>query len=214
MPNKSKVTPIPEADAPSVGSEEVKVTEPQVVTSAEVAEPNEAFFGTLLIGCLVISLLSATGYFAYSGYRYLKSIKAEEAIPSIGELPTVETQKEVAAESTPTTEEKVTPEVTETKKETIDKKLIELKVLNGGTAKGVAGTYVEKLKKDGFTKTVVGNSFGSYTGATLYYAKGQEANLAALKEVVMKDYPAVIEKPAVSGDKDTTAAPIVLILGR
>ena len=205
---------MPESDTSLEKADEVQPITPEPKVSMEVTEPNEAFFGTLLIGCLVISLLSATGYFTYAGYRYLKSMKAEEAIPSIAQLPSVETPKEPVMESAPSTEEKAVPAPTEEKKESVDKKLIELKVLNGGAAKGVAGAYVEKLKKEGFTKTVVGNSFGNYTGATLYYAKGQEANLAAVKESVTKDYPSLSEKPAIAGDKDTTAAPLVLILGR
>ncbi|MFA9262622.1 MAG: LytR C-terminal domain-containing protein [Undibacterium sp.] len=211
MPAKKS---IPEAVVPDLiqekKGEEVSQSTPAATT--EIAEPNEAFFGTLLIGCLALSLIAASGYFAFSGYRYLKSLKAEESIPSIAQLPVVETEKSVMTE---VVEEKgETKPNPETKTQTVDKKTVAVKVLNGGAAKGVAGAYVEKLKKDGFTKATVGNSFGNYIGAVMYYAKGQETSVAVLKEMISKDYPALLTKEAESGNKDTTAAPIVLILGR
>ena len=175
-----------------------------------IKDPNEAFFGILLLCCITLSFLAVAGYFGFTGYRYFMSIKHERTIPSIESLPVVE---EIASPKEDTkalsAETEVAPD-----KAVIDKKTLDIKVLNGGVATGVAGTYAEKLKTAGFTKMAIGNSFGSYTGATLYFAKDQEAQRDLLKEVIIKDYPALIVKEAVSGDKDATAAPLVLILGR
>ncbi len=211
MPDKDKKSP-----EETISSTEMKEKAIDPVATApeaarEVAEPNEAFFGTVLIGCLALSLIAAAGYFGFSGYRYFKAMNDEQAAPSIAVLPVVEkkeTPVEAAAEEKKETETP-TPETL-----AADKKTLEVKVLNGGAAKGVAGAYAEKLKKEGFTKTAVGNTFGSYTGAALYYAKGQESGLAALKETVIKDYPKLITKEAEAGNKDTTAAPLTLILGQ
>jgi|GEM_PF-770601 len=201
---------------PEVVPEETDTNPPSVAVKPviEVKEPNEAFFGSLLLSCLVISLLATTGYFGYSGYRYFKAMKAEQSIPSIAALPTAEAlaQTEGAPEEVPKEEDSEKPVVAEMKGP--EKSTLAVKVLNGGAVKGVAGVYVEKLKKDGFTKTLVGNSFGSYTGVTLYYAKDQESGMAVFKEAVLKDYPKLVMKPAEAGNKDTTAAPLTLILGQ
>ncbi len=191
------------ANRPAIAPETIK----------EAAEPNEAFFGTVLIGCLALSLIAAVGYFGFSGYRYFKAVKNEKAVPSIAALPVLE-KKDESSESAERGEGEKETEKLAAEVAAVDKKTLEVKVLNGGAAKGVAGTYAEKLKKEGFVKTTVGNTFGSYTGAVIYYAQGQEAGLAALKEVVLKDYPKLTAKEAESGNKDTTAAALTLILGR
>lgn len=178
-------------------------------------EPNEAFFGSLLLFCLALSLLAATGYFGIAGYRYFRETQAEQSILSIESLPKPEvadTPKE--GEKPPA--EKMTMEnpASSEKAPAIDKKTLSLKVLNGGSAKGVAGAYGEKLKQAGFAKTVVGNSVGDYTGQTLYYAKNQAAAADAIREEVLKAYPKLVVKEAATADKDASAAPFVLILGR
>ncbi len=212
-----------EKSVPEAASTEDSIVAEPVATGTPVdsekgrAEPNEAFFGSLLLFCLALSLLSATGYFGFAGYRYYKQVQAEKAIPSIDALPRVETA-ETVGETAPVTAEEKSSETpassTEEKLPPVDKKTLSLKVLNGGAAKGIAGTYAEKLKAAGFTKTVVGNAFGDYTGQTLYYAKGQSAGADAIKGEVVKTYPALTVKEAPSGDKDATAATYVLIIGR
>ncbi|MFZ1627162.1 MAG: LytR C-terminal domain-containing protein [Candidatus Moraniibacteriota bacterium] len=184
-------------------------------TTKGTGEPNEALFGSLLIFCLALSLIAATGYFGLAGYRYFKQSQAEKAIPSIDALPKPEVP--VAMEETekePAEKEPVEKPVSVDKLVVIDKKTLSIKVLNGGSAKGVAGTYGEKLKQIGFTKTVIGNAFGDYAGQTLYYTKGQESGSNVIKEEVVKTYPALIVKEAPAGNKDAAAATFVLILGR
>lgn len=183
----------------------------KVVTS----EPKEVFFGGVLIFCLALSLIAATGYFGLAGYRYFKQVQAEKAIPSIEALPkveVVETAPETNPESSASAESE--PVAAPEKLSAIDKGKLSVKVLNGGSAKGVAGTYAEKLKQAGFTKTAVGNAFGDYAGQTLYFAKGQEAGLDVLKTEIMKTYSALVVKETPAGDKDAAAATYVLILGR
>lgn len=204
-----------------VSTEDPVIAEPIAVGTPPEAEkgrsePNEAFFGSLLLFCLALSLLSATGYFGFAGYRYFKQVQAEKAIPSIDALPKAEVAA-VVPESTPNSSAKPETPSTEPAEKpatTVDKKTLVLKVLNGGAAKGVAGTYGEKLKTAGFAKTVVGNAFGDYTGQTLYYAKGQSAGADVIKEEVLKTYPALVVKEATASDKDAAAATYVLILGR
>lgn len=207
-----KVTPSTE--------EVVSATENAPVQTEEVrvekgrAEPNEAFFGSLLLFCLALSLLSATGYFGFAGYRYFKQVQKEKAIPSIDALPKAEVTAVVpeapsAAAETAKSEPQASAEAV-----TVDKKKLVVKVLNGGAAKGVAGSYGEKLKATGFTQTTVGNSIGDYTGQVLYYAKDETVGANVIKAEVTKTYPKLVVKEAPVGDKDAAAATYVLILGR
>jgi hypothetical protein len=205
MPVVSEAEPVIASDQP----------EAEKVAEKGRAEPNEAFFGSLLLFCLVLSLISATGYFGFSGYRYFKQVQAEKAIPSIDALPKAEVAE--SAPEAPASAEKeiaVTPDPSSEAVVAVDKKTLSIKVLNGGAAKGVAGTYAEKLKTAGFSKTVVGNAFGDYAGQTLYYAKGQSAGADVIKAEVAKTYSALSLKEAPAGDKDAGAATYVLILGR
>lgn len=183
---------------------------PSVLAKPSVKEPNEAFFGSLLILSIILSLVATIGYFGVAGYRYFMAAAREQAIPSIDGLPAESKSEQVASSEA----DRPNSAIVETGSAAVDKKSIEIKVLNGGTAKGVAGTYAEKLKGLGFAKATTGNSFGSYAGATLFFTKGQEASRDLLKETILKDYPALVLKEAVAGDKDMTTAPLVLILGR
>lgn len=180
------------------------------------AEPNEAFFGSLLLFCLALSFLSATGYFGFAGYRYFKQIQAEKAIPSIEALPKTEVSQTPPEVAVPAAQETIptAPTAVAEQPAVVDKKTLSIKVLNGGAAKGVAGTYTEKLKSAGFSKTVVGNAFGDYTGQVLYYSKGQLTEAEVIKAEVVKTYPALALKESPIGDKDALAATYVIILGR
>jgi hypothetical protein len=183
---------------------------------SDESEPKEAFLGGLLLFCLVLSIIAATGFFGFAGYRYFKGIQAEKSIPSIDSLLWFEVAG-VSSEVVSPVSENTAAKADESKEKpavTVDKQALTIKVLNGGSAKGVAGTYAERLKTAGFTKTTVGNSFGNYTGQTLYHAKGQEAAAQVLKTEVVKTYPNLIVKEAPVADKDAAAATFVLILGR
>ncbi|MFZ1654806.1 MAG: LytR C-terminal domain-containing protein [Candidatus Moraniibacteriota bacterium] len=216
-PTKKLEEPEAAPETPSAPlTDEVAPPEKSADSVAEMVskkEPNEAFFGSILLFCLVLSLIAATGYFGYAGYRYYKQTQAERAIPSIESLPRAEMPAVTEDKKSESTEKPVAQVPTEPSS-AVDKKTLVIKVLNGGSAKGVAGTYAEKLKAAGFTKTTVGNSFANYAGQTLFYAKGQESGSKALKDEIMKAYPALITKEAPAGDKDAAAATFVLILGR
>ncbi|MGB3072766.1 MAG: LytR C-terminal domain-containing protein [Candidatus Moraniibacteriota bacterium] len=215
-PKETKVTQGTSASAIPSSGEELTAAPASVPDAPTVGkasqEPNEAFLGSLLLFCLVLSLIAATGYFGFAGYRYFKQTRAEQAIPSIDSLPRPEVPVAIA-EPKGEVKPSEAPAATE-QTSTVDKKTLVVKVLNGGSAKGVAGAYAEKLKAAGFAKTTIGNSFGSYTGQTLYYAKGQEAGSKVLKEEIVKTYPALTVKEALPTDKDAAAATFVLILGR
>ncbi len=194
-------------------AENVAMPVKAVDDSKGVKEPNEAFFGSLLLSCLALSLIAATGYFGLVGYRYFKQAQVEKAIPSIEslqkEVPTIAQEKKESSEK-PASESLGATE----KPAVIDKKTLSIKVLNGGSTKGVAGAYAEKLKQAGFTGVAIGNSIGNYAGQTLYYAKDQVVGANVIKEEVMKAYPKLVVKEATTSDKDAAVATFVLIIGR
>lgn len=184
-------------------------------SSSQATGSSESFLGSMLVLFLILLLLGVTGFFGFFGYRVWKQSKIIKNTPSIDHLaldkvasPTVPEEK---------AEEKTTPPSDTTPSNPapeIDKKTLEIKVLNGGAAKGTAGTFTETLKKTGYTKATFGNSVGDYVGVTIYYAKDKEALAETLKGDVAKTYPKVTLAPALAANKDTTTASLVVILGK
>ncbi len=86
--------------------------------------------------------------------------------------------------------------------------------MNGGAAKGTAGTVAEMLKQAGYTKVTPGNTVKDYSGTVIYHAAGLEQEAAALKEALIKKYPTVSISPAVAGNKETSMAPLTVIIGK
>lgn len=172
--------------------------------------PDESFLGAMIITVLSLLLIGILGFFGYFGFRVWQEKKLIAETPSIDRL-SVEVP---VAEEKPAVEE--TPPATETPPAppTIDKGTIEVKVMNGGAAKGSAGTLTDALKKAGYTKATFGNTTTDFTGVTVYYADGKNAEAELLKGDIVKTYPAVKTAPAVSTNKDTTLSPLVVVLGR
>jgi hypothetical protein len=180
----------------------------------QTQEPNESLFGSALLFTLSLALLAVTGYFGYSGYKFYRLAQSEKAIPSIeGIVQPAEPMSEVPAPAAeipaPSKPEQPVPEAP-----TIDKKAMVVKVLNGGAAKGSASTFTETLKKAGYASATFGNSFGNYTGVTVYYGAGRKAEGEALVVDVQKTYPKAVAKEAPQGDRDAAAAAFVVILGK
>lgn len=206
--------PVVEAAQPTTGAAQPELPKVATDVTSVPAEPNEAFFGSVLIVCLALSLIAATGYFGVAGYRYYQQYKAEQAAPSIESLPKAEV--EVADSQTPT---EIPPAqndpTTQPNDETMKQaKAIAIKVLNGGAAKGSAGTVAAVLQKEGFTSVSVGNTLADFTGVTVYFASGLESAAGVVRTVLMSSYPKAEIKPVVTTNKETTAAPLTIILGK
>jgi hypothetical protein len=89
----------------------------------------------------------------------------------------------------------------------------DIKVLNGGAAKGSAGVVAEALKKAGYTKVTTGNTLGDYTGTTVYFSVGLDQEAGAVKQALLS-WPATVTKEAPQGNKETAQAPLTVIVGK
>lgn len=206
-----------DSEAPSVTPKETESLGQSQVAVAEGTpkESKEVFLGGMIIVVVCLLLLILAGTFGFFGYRMWQASKVEQATPSIQEL-----GEKVAearpAESAPVAE---TPAVQPTTPSnpsvsTPDKSTIEVKVMNGGGARGSASTLTDLLKKAGYSKTTFGNTTLDYTGVTIYYSGENEGAANSLKEEVLKTYPNTTVAPAKTAEKDTTVATLVVILGK
>lgn len=182
---------------------------------------HESLFGALLLlGMILLLLLFVAGasWFAYA--KWWKVSKEADARPSITTLSAAEKERAEQAKVADEKAEALAEEKKSAETKEADPAVLTaaqasvLSVLNGGAAKGSAGTLVEALKKEGFTKSVVGNATGDHTGAVIYHKAGLEKEAEVVKTSVAKTYPKVEVKVAVTTNKETSVAPITVILGK
>lgn len=176
---------------------------------------HESLFGMLLFLGIALVLLVLIGGVVWGGYRGFRLNKEQTALPSIGSLQTKEEQEAEPAkeELKPAPVEPTMPvasdQVVMTKAKGTD-----IKVLNGGAAKGSATTAAEALKKDGYTKVITGNTVKDYTGVVVYYAAGLEKEAGVVKTTLSKVYPKAETKAALKDNTETSQAVITIILGK
>lgn len=176
-----------------------------------------ALFGKILFVVIVFLVLGVIGAIAWGGYRGFQMNTKQAALPSIATLSTEET---APSEVAPVEEKAVVPEkkngeTVPTNDEVIKSaKSTEIHVLNGGAAKGSAGTAADALKKNGYTKTVIGNTLNDFSGVAVYYAPEKEKEAGQVKLDLIKTYPAITTRPADATKKETALASLVLILGK
>jgi hypothetical protein len=148
-------------------------------------------------------VIAGAGYAAYIGW---KTNKDQAARPSITELAVKSEEPRSVKEVAPVAEEAIVP--------VVDAKQKDISVLNGGAAKGTAGVVADVLKQAGYTKVIAGNTAKDYSGTVIYYAAGLEKEAAALKESLIKKYPAVSVQPVVASNKETSVAVLTVIIGK
>lgn len=141
---------------------------------------------------------------------------AKDTRPSIGALAT-ESKSSVSESKDPVAEAPVS--VVEEKKPVVSsnstaKETLDVKVLNGGAAKGSAVKVQDLLKKSGYVKAQSGSSVGNYTGTTVYYLGSNEASATAIQQLLVKDYPSASVKMATSSSAENGSASIVVMLGK
>lgn len=174
-----------------------------------------ALFGSLLLWFLVLTIIGILAGIAWGGYRGWNMREERAALPSISTL----SETDTTAKNEPAPEAIIEAEVAapapETSVEDTKKaKATEIKVLNGGAAKGSAGTATTFLTREGYTKVTLGNTLSDYAGTTVYFAVGLDKEAAILKTTLLPNYPKTEVKPALPNNKETTAAPLTVILGK
>lgn len=87
-------------------------------------------------------------------------------------------------------------------------------VLNGGAAGGSAGKAAGVLKTAGYTLATATDARASYTGVTVYFQAGKDAEAEAVRQALLKTYPNAVTKAAVSATDETGKTTIVVVMGR
>lgn len=171
----------------------------------------EGWYGVLLLiflGTAACIVLGAIGWWTY--VRLYLPLKQEKV--SIGTL-----SQEIAPSPAQSTSADAAPVISETempKEDTLDVKQEMVLVLNGGGVKGSAGEVVSLLKKEGYSKATIGNSEKNYSGVTIYFDSKKENMANEMKKLLLKRYPKATSRVAMESDKETTGAPIVIIIGK
>lgn len=176
---------------------------------------HESFFGTLLFSFMMVLLIGTVSVIGWGVYRGIQLTKEQSVLPSIATLPgeeRTEVKETPKAVASPTEPGSTAPLAAE---ESLKKaKATDIKVLNGGAAKGSATLVTELLKKAGYTKVTPGNTINNYTGIVVYYALGLDQEAGAVKETLVKTYPKAEIKPTVKGNSETSQASLTVILGK
>lgn len=183
----------------------------KITTSTASHEP---LFGALLFGMMILLTLGALGLIGWSAYRGFRVTEERGALPSIATLPAQEAAVEKTSEVVPVAESPEATPVVSDEAALKKARTMDIKVLNGGAAKGSAGTAADLLKKDGFTKVTTGNTASDYVGVVVYFGSTVESEAEAVKNFLIKTYPKVMTKAAIKENKETTQASLVVILGK
>jgi hypothetical protein len=94
------------------------------------------------------------------------------------------------------------------------KDALEVKVMNGGAAKGTAGSVQELLKRSGYAKASASSATGDYAGVTVYYTGAHEAQATDIQRILLAKYPKAAVTSAVSGRVEESSATIVVMMGK
>jgi len=198
----------------------VETNSPRGVSVAKSNTKREHLFGTLLIGVLIIVVCFGLFGVGFGAFTLWQKQSLQNEAPSISGLASIPSEKE-AETVTQEIEEVISPQTETQEKQTEISteglkaaQALDVIVMNGGGAKGVATEAANLLKKEGFTKVTVGNTKGDFTGTTLYNKKGLTKEAEALKAKIITQYPSVTIKEALASDAETQTASLTLIFGK
>lgn len=175
----------------------------------------ESLWGTVLLACMLIFVVASIGGVGWVAYTKWRSERVAKSQPSITILSSQanEEKNTAPAEAVPATDSTKTGE-SSTDDTAMAAKKLTISVLNGGGAKGSAGTLTEFLKTAGYSQAVAGNTVNNYMGVVLYYALGLEKEILVVKESVVKKYPQAKVLPADTKNKETSVSQVTIILGK
>lgn len=178
----------------------------------------ESLRGALLFAFMLIFVVASVGGIGWVVYSRWKIEREAGNSPSItGLLKKTEQKADNAASAEmPVSENKnVDTSANAINEGTISAaKKLEISVLNGGAAKGSAGTLADFLKKEGYLKTDMGNTLKDYVGVTIYYSAVLEKEAGIVKESVVKKYPQVKIMLADPKNKETLVSQVTIIIGK
>ena len=208
-----KVTKEKEAVEPS--STEISTSESTILSKP--AGKREHLFGTLLLGILIVVVCFGLFGVGFGAFTLWQKQSMQNEAPSISGLANTP-PKEVIAVTPPATEAvaaEVTKEETpETQESTKVAQALDIIVMNGGGAKGVATEVATLLRQKGFSKVTVGNTKADFTGTTIYSKKNLTKEAEALKMELVAQYPSIVVKEALASDPETQTASLTIIFGK
>lgn len=167
--------------------------------------------GKGILSGIILLLLAGVGFFVMLGYRVIQI--GEDTRESIEGLAKTSAVSDVAVEPVSVQEPATSPEESKPGNDTVDKSTLEISVLNGGAAKGSAGTVAGLLVKAGFTKAVAGNADGDYSGVTVYHTD-REAAANAVKSSLDATYKGIRVTAADTSKPETKTDQVTVILGK
>ncbi|MEK9173944.1 MAG: LytR C-terminal domain-containing protein [Patescibacteria group bacterium] len=194
-------------------SAETSVVEP--VTLPKPRGKREHLFGTLLLGALIVVVCFGLFGVGFGAFTLWQKQSMQDEAPSISGLSTTSEEKEAAPsetkETVAETPKEVTPENTDSLKAA---QALDVIVMNGGGAKGVATQAATFLKTEGFTKVTVGNTTGNFTGTVVYSKNTLTKEAEAIKAKLIAKYPSIVLKEAVASNPETQTASLTVIFGK
>lgn len=178
----------------------------------------ESLWGALLFAFLLLFVVASITSIGWGVYSEWKNERNTKALPSIAVLSqqSGEQQNVLSADSVKVAENEQAQRSQKQASADISMAAEKLfvSVLNGGAAKGSAGTLVDFLKKDGYINVTPGNTLKNYAGIIIYYAAGLEKEAETIKVTVIKKYPQVKILPADVKNKETSVSQVTIILGK
>lgn len=176
----------------------------------------EPLWGAVLLACMLIFVVASVGVVGWMAYVKWHDERVAKSQPSITVLPEQpDGEKNITSgESAPEAENTSAAQTSGADDNAAAAKKLNISVLNGGGAKGSAGTLSDFLKKEGYSKASAGNTINNYTGTVVYYAAGLEKEAAIIKESVVKKYPQAKILPANTNNKETSISQVTIILGK
>ena len=176
----------------------------------------EPLLGTLLLLSMILFVVASLGgvfYAAYSSWHVSKEQKNRLSIASLSSEPATQADEETKSIETPQSKDTPTA-VADTQALLTKAQGTMVSTLNGGGVKGSAVGVADLLKKAGYLKVTPGNAIGNYTGIVIYFATGLDKEAQTLKTTLSGKYPAVTMQPALPSNKETTTAPLTVIIGK
>lgn len=175
----------------------------------------EGWYGMILLGCVVlfgIALFGGALWWMYTNvylqmHEEKSSIVGLSAERTAGTAPADEAKETVVPVAIP-----AAPVPKETT--AADAKQEAIAVLNGGGAKGSAGTVAALLKQEGYAQVTTGNTTKDYTGVVVYHAADKTTSAAAVVKSLLKQYPKAVSKEAPKTDTEASSGAIVVIIGK
>lgn len=175
---------------------------------SQASSVRESVWGTVVLTAMIVCLLLAAGWIAFLGYARWRMAKAAASRVSIAVLPSVPVS--TPSETSDGTGSLVSP----APPALIDTKALQVSVINGGGARGSAGTLGKLIQQAGYVKVTVGNAQRDYTGTTVLYTPELEREAKRLFVTVQAPFPKATLAPFDAQTKEASFSPLTVVLGK